>query len=147
MILGVVQRSSQASRIGPLSDLIWCVTAHETSLKNAAFVFKYGFGVFFCFLAVFIFNPHHPYGTAFVSLGFVVVGIFFLSVARVKPRGEVIEYRNWFRWHTVSYSEILDCGESWVFGYIKIRRYLLPWGKIYFVRSQAADSLFGWDKE
>ncbi len=123
------------------------MAAREASLNNALFVSKYGFGVFFCLFGLLLFNKQHPYGTGFICLGFIILGAFFLSVARVKPEKEVLKYRIWFRWHTVSYSEILECDATWVFGYIKIRRYLLPWGKIYFARPQAADSLFGWDKE
>jgi len=44
------------------------------------------------------------------------------------------------------YSEILECDESWVFGYVKCRSYVFPWGKLYFVRGYANDSLLGWDK-
>jgi hypothetical protein len=123
------------------------MAAYETSLKNAVLLLKYGFGLFFCLFGLAFFNLQHPYGTGFICLGFIILGTFFLSVARVKPEREVLKYRNWFRWHTVSYSEILDCGESWVFGYIKCRRYLFPWGKIYFARGNADDSLFGLDKK
>jgi hypothetical protein len=123
------------------------MAAYETSLKNAVFVFKYGFGFFLFLFGLAVFNKQHPYGTGFICLGFIILGLFFLSVARVSPEREVVKYRNWFRWRTVSYSEIQDCGESWVFGYIKCRRYLFPWGKIYFVRGYADDSFFGLDKK
>jgi hypothetical protein len=121
--------------------------AYETSLRNAVFVFKYGFGFFFFLFGLAFFNPQHPYVTGFICLGFIILGTFFLSAARVKPERKQLKYRNWFRWHTVSYSEIVDCGESWVFGYIKCRRYLFPWSKIYFVRGHSDDSLFGSDKK
>jgi hypothetical protein len=68
-------------------------------------------------------------------------------VARVKPEAEVLKYRAWFRWHAIPYPDIVDCGESWVFGYVKGRSFLLPWGKFYFVRGYADDSLFGRDKK
>jgi hypothetical protein len=119
----------------------------ETSLNNATFVHKYGFGLGFCGMAVFLFNREHPYGTGFVCLGFFMLGAFFLSVGRVQPEKNALKYRRWFRWHAVSYSEILECGESWVYGYIRLRHYVFPWGSIYFVRANASDSLFGLDKE
>ncbi len=121
--------------------------ASETSLNSAALVFKYYFGLGFCALAMFLFNRQHPYGTGVICLGFFILGTFFLSVARVRLEGTEIEYRRWFRWHAVSYSEIRECGESWVFGSIKFRQYVFPWGRIYFVRPYSSDSLFGWDKE
>jgi|SRR5579872_439162 len=123
------------------------MVASERSLNNALFVFKFGFGLFFCWFGLFTFNYKHPVGTGIVSLGLMVVGIFFLSVARVKPEGNALKYRRWFHWKAIPYSEIRECGESWVFGYVKIRRYVLPWGSIFFARANSSDSLFGLDKE
>lgn len=122
------------------------MAAYETSLKNAVFV-QHALGFFLCLFGFAFFNTQHPYGTAFICLGFIILGAFFLSVVSVKPENEALKYRSWFRWRTVSYSEILDCGESWVLGYIKCRHYLFPWGKIYFARGYADDSLFGFDKK
>jgi hypothetical protein len=79
--------------------------ARETSLNNATFIHKYGFGLGFCGMAVFLFNREHPYGTGFVCLGFFILGAFFLSVGRVQPEKNALKYRRWFRWHAVSYSE------------------------------------------
>jgi hypothetical protein len=121
--------------------------ASERSLKSAIFVLKFGFGLFFCSFGLFLFNGQHPYGTGIVSLGFLIIGSFFLSVARVKPDGNVLKYRRWFRWQAVPYSEISECGESWVFGYVRFHRYVPPWGRIYFARANASDSLFGLDKQ
>ena len=121
--------------------------ARETSLNNAIFVFKYGFGLFFCGLGLFLFNEQHPYGTGLVCLSFLTLGAFFLSVTRVRLEGTEVKYRRWLRWHGLPYSEIRECGESWVYGYIRPRRFAFPWGSIYFVRPNASDSLFGLDKE
>jgi hypothetical protein len=121
--------------------------ARETSLNNAAFVFKYALGFWFCGVGLFLFNSKHPYTSGFISLGFFILGLFFLSVVRVKPEKDVVRYRRWFRLHAVSYSEIRECGESWVYGYIRPRQYVFPWGRLYFVRPHSSDSLFGWDKE
>ena len=120
--------------------------AYETSQKNSLFV-SYGMGLFFCLFGTLFFTKEHPYASGCISLGFIIVGIFFLSIARVKPEAEALKYRVWFRWHAIPYSEIVDCGESWVFGYVKGRTFLRPWGKIYFARGYADDSLFGWDKK
>jgi hypothetical protein len=121
--------------------------ASERSLNNALFVFKFGFGLFSCWSGLFLFNRQHPLATGIISLGFIVAGIFFLSVARVKPEGNVLKYRRWFRWKAIPFSEIRECGEFWVFGYVRISRYVLPWGSIYFARANSSDSLFGLDKE
>jgi hypothetical protein len=123
------------------------MSARDTSLNNATLVFKYWFGLFFCGLGLFLFNRQHPYGTGLVCLGFVTLGAFFLSVTRVKLEGKEVKYRRWIRWHALPYSEIRECGESWVYGYIRPRRFAFPWGRIYFVRPNTSDSLFGLDKE
>ena len=122
------------------------MSAHEASLGNAWLISKYWFGLFFCGFGLFIFNKEHPYASSAVCLGFLVLGSFFLSVVRVQPEHEKLKYRRWFRWQTVSYNDIVECGESWVYGYVRLRHYVFPWGKIYFVRAMASDSLFGLDK-
>ena len=122
------------------------MSARENSLTNAAFVFKYWFGLFACGFGLFLFNRQHPYGTGIVCLGFIILGAFFLSVTRVNLEGKEVRYRRWIRWHSLPYSEIRECGESWVYGYIRPRRFAFPWGRIYFVRPNAPDS-FKLDKE
>jgi hypothetical protein len=123
------------------------MAASERSLTNALLVSKFGFGLFSCCFGLLLFNTQHPLGTGIVSLGFIVGGFFFLSVARVKAEGNVLKYRRWFSWKEIPYSEIRECGESWVFGYVRIGRYIFPWGSIFFARPNSSDSLFGLDKE
>src|ERR1700726_3629566 len=113
------------------------MSAKEYSLKSATFGFKYWFGLFFCGMGLLLFNREHPYASAFISLPFFILGFFFLSVVRVKLEATGVKYRRWFRWRAVSYSEIRDCGESWVYGYIRPRQYAFPWGRIYFIRPQS----------
>jgi len=122
------------------------MSARERSLSNAAVVFKYYFGLGFCLFGLFIFNREHPYATGLISLAFLLLAAFFLSVARVEPGSKELKYRRWLCWRAVSYSEIADCGESWVYGYIRLRHARFPWRTIYFVRANASDSLFGLDK-
>jgi hypothetical protein len=122
------------------------MSAYETSLKNFIFL-AYAAGLFLCLFGVVFFTKEHPFASGCVSLVFILIGTFFLSVARVKPESEVLKYRIWFRWRSIPYSEVVDCGESWVFGYVKGRSFLRPWGKIYFARGYADDSLFGLDKK
>jgi hypothetical protein len=121
--------------------------ARENSLNSAIHVFKYGFALGSCAFGLACFNREHPYATGAISLTFFVAATFFLSVARVRLEGKEIKYRRWFHWHGVQFSEIRECGESWVFGYIRPRKYAFPWGRIYFVLPNASDSLFGLDKE
>ena len=121
--------------------------ARENSLNSAIHVFKYGFAPGFSAFGLAFFNREHPYTTGVISLTFFIAATFFLSVARIRLEDNEIKYRRWFHWHGVQYSEIRECGESWVFGYIRARKYAFPWGRIYFARPYSSYSLFGWDKE
>jgi len=120
--------------------------ARETSLSNAAVLFKYYFGLGFCLFGLFIFKREHPYATGLITLAFLLLAAFFLSVARLEPGNKELKYRRWLSWRAVSYSEIADCGASWVYGYIRLRHSRFPWRTIYFVRANTSDSLFGLDK-
>jgi hypothetical protein len=122
------------------------MSARETSLNPAVFL-NGGIGLFWCWMGIFLFDVQHPYGTGFISLGFLILGAFFLSVTRIKLEDTEVKYRRWLRWNALPYSEIRECGESWVYGYIRPRLFAFPWGKIYFVRPYASNSLFGLDKE
>jgi hypothetical protein len=70
--------------------------AHETSLNNAILVFKYGFGLFFCGLGLFLVNGQHPYATGLVCLGFFILGAFFLSVTRVRLEAQKLNIGDGF---------------------------------------------------
>ena len=39
------------------------------------------------------------------------------------------------------YDEIADCGAVWIFGYLRLRRFVFPWGRLYFVLA-ANEKLF-----
>jgi hypothetical protein len=120
--------------------------AYEASQKNSL-VGCYGMGFFLWLFGFVLFTPTHPYASGFIGLAFIILGTFFLTVAHVRPEGEVLKYKIWFWRRAIPYHEILECDESWVFGYVKCRSYLFPWGKLYFVRGYADDRLFGWDRK
>ena len=122
------------------------MSAHERSLNEAEFVYKYANGFFFCAFGLLMFHRDNPYVTGAISLACLLLGAFSLSVARVEPGNKELKYRRWFRWRVVSYSEIADCRESWVYGYIRLRHSQFPWRTIYFLRANASDSLFGLDR-
>lgn len=123
------------------------MNAREKSLNTAIYVFKYGFALALIAFGLASFNRSHPYGTGVFCIFFFVGATFFLSVVRITLEGNEIRYRRWLRSHRVPYSEIRECGEFWVFGYIRPREYAFPWGRIYFARPYSSNSLFGWDNE
>jgi hypothetical protein len=122
------------------------MNAHERSLK-IGFINNYVGGIFLIGLSVVIFLDVRSYVTDALGFGVLVVATFLLTVARVKLEGEHLTYQRWWRKHSVPCSEIVACGEDTMFGYVRFRRYVFPWGRIYFARAQSSNQLFGWDKQ
>jgi hypothetical protein len=122
--------------------------ARERSLKNAA-LGKYLNGFASCGLGLSLpfLSTKHPYIASFIGVGLLILGCFFLTIARVRVEGKALQYQRWSRWHSIPYSEIVECGEDGEYGYVKTRQYIFPWGSLYFLRPHSSDSLFGWDKE
>jgi hypothetical protein len=75
----------------------------------------------------------------------LIVGLLFhASLAVVQIPDGNIRYRRLLNWKNLSYDEIVECGVSWGagIGYIRLKHFLLPWGKLYFVLDRN-DKLFG----
>jgi hypothetical protein len=122
--------------------------ARDTSIKTAASAIRwFGFLSFAFGLSLWVTFNTYPYVTAALNLGLVAWGFFFFTVKRVKTEEIVLKCRRWSRWHSVPYSEIVECGADWMYRYIRLRRYIFPWGKIYFLRPHSSDSLFAWDQQ
>jgi hypothetical protein len=73
----------------------------------------------------------------------IFTAMLFLSTLAVLeiPDGR-IRYRRLFGWTRIPYDEIVDCGVVWVFGYLRLKRFVFPWGRLYFVLDQN-QKLFG----
>jgi hypothetical protein len=122
------------------------MSAREISSGNAFFVAKWA-AALTSVAAVSLFNREHPLSAVLFSLPLLILAFFFFTVAQLKLDGGKLRYRRWFRWQTISYSEISACGEFWIYGYVRPRQFVFPWGRIYFARPQSAVSWVGWDKE
>lgn len=79
-----------------------------------------------------------------ISIPFLIASFFFLTIAQVQPSGDHLRYRRFRKWQIIPYSEIRNCHEHWVFGYLRTTHYLRPWGGLYFTRAQVGLS---WDSE
>lgn len=123
------------------------MSAREHSLTASLLIYKYVFGTAFIGSGILLFRTAHPLISGPMGIILCVLGCFFLSVARVKLEHSEVRYRRFFRWYSISYSEIRECGENWVFGYIRPHHYAVPWGSIYFARPDSSDSLFSFDRE
>jgi len=74
------------------------------------------------------------------------LGIFFYaSLAVLEIPDGTIRYRRLLAWKKVDYDEIVESGVSWLvagIGYLHLKRFVFPWGKLYFVLDQN-EKLFG----
>jgi hypothetical protein len=77
------------------------------------------------------------------GLPFAVAGFFQLSLAVVDVKDGILRYRRFIKWTTIHRPEVLSCGlvlPPFV-GYIRLNRFVPPWGRLYFVldRNQASN--------
>lgn len=81
---------------------------------------KIGFGRAGLFVLVFVF----------------LLSMFLASLAVIEIPDGTIRYRRLFNWRELPWEEIARCGVSRTgigIGYISLKRFLWPWGKLYFV--------------
>jgi hypothetical protein len=79
-----------------------------------------------------------------LSIPFFVASVFFFSIAQISLSGDHLRYRHFLKWRVIPYKQVRNCRTHWVFGYLKTKHYILPWGALYFTRSQVG---LGWDQE
>src|SRR5258708_4759353 len=91
-------------------------------------------------------NVENP-NSGLVCAPLLLVSFMMMSVTRVKLEGESLKYRRLFQWKPLDYSEITRCGTFWILGYIRAKRYIFPWGGIYFVLPRDAEYDYRWDRK
>jgi hypothetical protein len=91
------------------------------------------------------FNVENP-NSGLVCAALLLISFMMMSVTRVKPEAGSLMYRRLFRWKPLEYSEISRCGTFWILGYIRAKRYIFPWGGIYFVLPRDAEYDYRWDR-
>ena len=87
-------------------------------------------------------NPNSGLACIFI----LFVSFMMMSLTRVKPETEKLMYRRFFQWKCREYSEIARCNTFWILGYIKAKRYIFPWGRIYFVLPRDTQYDYRWDR-
>src|SRR5207302_9591978 len=88
--------------------------------------------------------PEKPGGLILLGL-LALLSLFFFTLALIVPTDRYLEYKRFIQWRTISYKEVSKCGRS-VFplvGYIKLKRFLPPWGRLYFVFYTPSAPFFG----
>ena len=115
------------------------------SHRSSVFVLKYYAPLIF-FGGTFVFWSVGFHWRQLIVLVPLLLGIFFYaSLAVLEIPDGTIRYRRLFAWKKVDYDEIIESGVSWVvagIGYLRLKRFVFPWGKLYFVLDQN-EKLFG----
>jgi hypothetical protein len=64
-----------------------------------------------------------------------LLACFLLTAAQIRPERDCLRYRRFRKWRDLPYREVLKCevGTFPGLGFLKLRNFLPPWGKLYFV--------------
>jgi hypothetical protein len=106
---------------------------------------KFVISVLFLLAAPMFLSLEHPLSAVIVIL-FVLAGFLLLSITRVKPELESVKYRRFFRWKSMSYSEVNGCYGFWILGFLSADSYIFPWGPAIFVLPRSRETDLRWDK-
>jgi hypothetical protein len=70
-----------------------------------------------------------------IEIPFSLLVAFHLSLAVVRIRDGSIWYRRWLKWVPIDPADVVSSGVTWpsFIGYVRLRRFLFPWGRLYFV--------------
>lgn len=76
-----------------------------------------------------------------LALPFLVGAFFAGSIAIVQVRNGAVYYKRLFRWTIIPESQIMDARVEWprAIGSLRLKRFLFPWGRLYFVLDSATD--------
>ncbi len=86
-------------------------------------------------IAVELLQPPVNWARLFLAAWFALAAVFFFTMPVIFATPRNLQYRRFLRWHTINYHEILECKRSVVplLGYVKLKRFVPPWGRLYFV--------------
>ncbi|MGO4883238.1 MAG: hypothetical protein ACLP59_20820 [Bryobacteraceae bacterium] len=95
---------------------------------------KYYFGIFLLIVSGLVSNWWRDWGLL-LGLPLAVAGFFQLSLATVEVRDGVLRYRRFVKWTIIPPADVVSCGVLMepITGYIKLRRSVPPWARLYFV--------------
>jgi hypothetical protein len=71
--------------------------------------------------------------------------VFMVSLAEVHDEGEQIRVKMWWKFTHIPKRDILSTGNSFLdgIGVLRLRRFMFPWGRIYFVHEWSTIPLQG----
>src|SRR5271154_6096001 len=101
------------------------------------FLTKIWFSISLCAMAIICASGFRFWGVV-LALPFAIASFFHLFVAEVSAGPDKLLYRRGLRWTNVPYLDVVDCDRSWhpMLGYFRLKHFVSPFGKIYFVRER-----------
>ena len=106
------------------------------SHPSSVFVLKYYAPLIF-FGGTFVFwSVGFRWAQMIILVPLILAILFCASLAVLEIPDGTVRYRRLFRWTRVPYDEIVESGTSWAvagIGYLRLKRFVFPWGKLYFV--------------
>jgi len=72
----------------------------------------------------------------------ILLAFFFFSLAVIRVSDGTVWYKQFFEWTAIDTNEVVDSGQVWagVIGYIRLKRFVRPWGKLYIVLDESSSS-------
>jgi hypothetical protein len=77
-----------------------------------------------------------------LAIPLLIAALFGVSLAILEVRDGVLRYRRLFKWATIPADEIVGARLEWppVIGSIRLKRFLFPWGRLYFILDKSTES-------
>lgn len=75
------------------------------------------------------------WGAVWIAAPLLLWMVFLMSLSKVEAQPGGLQLRSFFRWKTIRYEEIRECGIAFgpLIGFLKLNRLVFPWGRVYFV--------------
>lgn len=89
-----------------------------------------------------VFGEDFPSRRFVLAIPFLIAAFFGASLAILEVRGGSLRYRRLFKWTTIDEDQIVGARIEWppVIGSVRLRRFLFPWGRLYFVLEKNTES-------
>jgi hypothetical protein len=89
-----------------------------------------------------VFGEDFPSKRFLLAIPFLVAAFFGVSLAIVEVRGGGLRYRRLFKWTTIPEDQIAWARVEWppVIGSVSLKRFLFPWGRLYFILDKSTES-------
>ena len=109
--------------------------------RSQIFVLKYWPLIFSVGVAFVFWKTLFHWKQLLFLVAIFLLAVFRASLAVIEIPDGAIRYRRLSNWKELLYDEIVRCGVSRAgigIGYISLRRFLWPWGKLYFILDEQA---------